>query len=112
MDMNPMSFRSHSVDVCLAGFLLCVLIAPDASPAAESESGRNTAKGTPPVVKVVEGGESRVRSEDCLGTIVGPGINQPDRFPGYEGFVGWVSPIRLRNGDLLVGFSAGYWHAS
>ena len=53
-----------------------------------------------------------MRPEDCLGTIVGPGINQPDRFPGYEGFVGWVSPIRLRNGDLLVGFSAGYWHAS
>ena len=32
--------------------------------------------------------------------------------PGYGGFVGWVSPIRLRNGDWLVGFSAGYWHAS
>ena len=53
-----------------------------------------------------------MRPEDCLGTIIGPGIDQPDRFPGYEGFVGWVSPIRLRNGDLLVGFSAGYWHAS
>ncbi len=65
-----------------------------------------------PVVKIVEGGESRVRPEDCLGTLVGPGINQPDRFPGYGGFVGWVSPIRLRNGDWLVGFSAGYWHAS
>jgi hypothetical protein len=45
-------------------------------------------------------------------TIVGPGINQPDPYPGYGGFVGWVSPIRLRNGDWLVSFSAGYWHAS
>ena len=66
----------------------------------------------PPVVKVVEGGESRLKPEDCLTTVVGPGINQPDPYPGYGGFVGWVSPIRLRNGDWLLGFSAGYWHAS
>ena len=26
--------------------------------------------------------------------------------------MGWVSPVRLNNGDWLVGFSAGYWHAS
>jgi hypothetical protein len=65
-----------------------------------------------PAVKVVEGGESKVRPEDCLATIVGPGVNQPDPFPGYGGFVGWVSPIRLHSGDWLVGFSAGYWHAS
>jgi photosystem II stability/assembly factor-like uncharacterized protein len=65
-----------------------------------------------PVVKVVNGGESTVRPEDCRNTIVGPGINQPDPYPGYGGFVGWVSPIRLRNGDLLAGFSSGYWHAS
>jgi photosystem II stability/assembly factor-like uncharacterized protein len=65
-----------------------------------------------PVVKVVEGGESRLKPEDVLTTVVGPGINQPDPYPGYGGFVGWVSPIRLRNGDWLLGFSAGYWHAS
>ena len=65
-----------------------------------------------PVVKVVEGGESKLKPEDCRTTIVGPGINQPDPYPGYGGFVGWVSPIRLRNGDWLVGFSAGYWHGS
>jgi len=65
-----------------------------------------------PVVKVVQGGESKARPEDCRATLVGPGINQPDPFPGYGGFVGWVSPVRLKNGDWLVGFSAGYWHAS
>jgi photosystem II stability/assembly factor-like uncharacterized protein len=60
----------------------------------------------------VEGGESKLRPADCLGTLVGPGIHQPDPFPGYGGFVGWTSPVRLQNGDWLVGFSAGYWHAS
>lgn len=65
-----------------------------------------------PVVKVVNGGDSEARPEKCRTTIVGPGINQPDPYPGYGGFVGWVSPIRLRNGDWLLGFSTGYWHAS
>ncbi len=65
-----------------------------------------------PVVKVVAGGESKAKPEDCTTTLVGPGINQPEPFPGYSGFAGWVSPIRLKNGDVLVGFSAGYWHAS
>lgn len=65
-----------------------------------------------PAVMVVSGGESRVQPEDCLATLVGPGVNQPDPFPGYRGFIGWVSPARLGNGDWVVGFSAGYWHAS
>ena len=65
-----------------------------------------------PIVKIVEGGESTTRPEDCRATLVGPGVNQPDPFPGYGGFVGWESPIRLKNGDWLVGFNAGYWHAS
>ena len=65
-----------------------------------------------PQVRVVENGESKTKPEDCRGIIVGPGINQPDPFPGYGGFVGWESPIRLQNGDWLVGFNAGYWHAS
>ncbi|MBV9470813.1 MAG: exo-alpha-sialidase [Abitibacteriaceae bacterium] len=66
----------------------------------------------PPQVKVVENGESTTRPEDCRGIIVGPGINQPDPFPGYAGFVGWESPIRLADGEWIVGFNAGYWHAS
>lgn len=44
--------------------------------------------------------------------LVGPGVNQPDPFPGYTGFVGWEAVIRLRNGTWLLGFNAGYWHAS
>jgi hypothetical protein len=67
---------------------------------------------SPPRVVIVNGGESQLKPEDCLATLIGPGINQPDPFPGYGGFVGWVSPVSLRNGDWLVGFSAGYWHAS
>lgn len=65
-----------------------------------------------PIVTVIQGGESEFKPADCLTTIIGPGINQPDPFPGYAGFVGWVSPSILRNGDWIVGFSAGYWHAS
>jgi len=64
------------------------------------------------VVKVVQGGESTVRASECRKMLVGPGVNQPDPFPGYAGFVGWESPIRLKDGTMLVGFSAGYWHAS
>ena len=48
----------------------------------------------------------------CRRMLVGPGINQPDPFPGYTGFVGWEAVIRLRDGTWLLGFSAGYWHAS
>jgi len=65
-----------------------------------------------PQVKVVQNGESKAKPEDCRGIIVGPGVNQPDPFPGYAGFVGWESPIRLKSGVWLVGFNAGYWHAS
>ena len=65
-----------------------------------------------PEVRVVENGESKAKPEDCRGIIVGPGINQPEPFPGYAGFVGWESPVRLQSGDWLVGFNAGYWHAS
>ncbi len=75
-------------------------------------TGLSDKNSQPPKVIVVNGGESERRPEDCLKTLVGPGINQPDSFPGWGGFVGWVSPVRLGNGDWLAGFSAGYWHAS
>ena len=42
--------------------------------------------------------------------VVGPGTNQPDPFPGYNGFVGFESPARLKDGTWLVGFLAGYSH--
>ena len=63
-------------------------------------------------VSVVDGGESDLPAEKCRKMIVGPGVNQPDPFPGYGGFVGWESPVRLRDGTMYVSFSAGYWHAS
>lgn len=88
----------------MTGFLLCTALTTSPE-VAFAETPR-------PVVKVVTGGESKARPEECLLTIVGPGINQPDPYPGYGGFVGWVSPIRLKNGEWLAGFSAGYWHAS
>ena len=66
----------------------------------------------PPKVKVVAGGESRLPAAKCRKMIVGSGVNQPDKFPGYAGFVGWECPTRLRSGTMLVAFNAGYWHAS
>ena len=63
-------------------------------------------------VQIIEGGESKVPAADIRRMLVGPGVNQPDPHPGYTGFVGWESPLRLRDGTLLVGFSTGYWHAS
>ncbi|MDO8587466.1 MAG: DUF6067 family protein [Armatimonadota bacterium] len=76
-------------------------------------SGRPRPETTPAVtVKVISGGEPAAKAGDCRRTLVGPGVNQPDPFPGYAGFVGWESPIRLKNGTLLVGFNAGWGHAS
>ncbi|HVM49342.1 MAG TPA: sialidase family protein [Candidatus Acidoferrum sp.] len=70
------------------------------------------AAASAPEVTVVQGGDSKATADECRGVLVGPGVNQPDPFPGYGGFVGWESPVRLKNGDWLVGFNAGYWHAS
>jgi hypothetical protein len=67
---------------------------------------------TQPRVKVVSAGEAAARPKDCRGTVVGPGVNQPEPFPGYGGFVGFESPVRLKSGAWLVGFNAGYWHES
>ena len=79
-----------------------------------TDSASRTAQEAPlrPQVKVVEGGESKAKPGDFRGTLVGPSVNPPDPFPGWGGFVGWESPIRLKNGTWLVGFNAGYWHAS
>ena len=97
----------------IAGFCAAATLA-DLWPARADEPNAAAAAGAVarPVVNVVEGGESKIPPEDCRATLVGPGVNQPDPFPGYTGFVGWSSPVRLQTGDWLVGFSAGYWHAS
>ncbi|MBP90132.1 MAG: hypothetical protein CMJ64_26065 [Planctomycetaceae bacterium] len=44
--------------------------------------------------------------------ITGPGFNAHPPYPGCTGFVGWESVSRLRSGELLCSFSAGYWHVS
>ena len=44
--------------------------------------------------------------------LVSPTVNTPEFFPGFGGFCGWPKVLRLQNGDLLVSFQAGYWHAS
>jgi hypothetical protein len=67
---------------------------------------------SPPRVEVVANGESKTKPGECRAILVGPGVNQPDPFPGYGGFIGWESPVRLKNGTWMVGFNAGYWHAS
>ena len=101
--MNPLL----SSDVLLAGALLALSLPGTASLAAPAPAGSPSVQAT-----VLEGGDSKARPEDCREILVGPGVNQPDPFPGYGGFVGWESPVRLKNGDWLVGFNAGYWHAS
>lgn len=104
-----MTNSPSSWGIGLGGFLFCAALTVLPSFAAADDPGRESLR---PVVKVVESGESKIQPEDCRATLVGPGINQPEPFPGYGGFVGWVSPVRLKSGDWLVGFSAGYWHAS
>jgi photosystem II stability/assembly factor-like uncharacterized protein len=69
-------------------------------------------EASPPVIKVVDGGEPSRDFRECRRMLVGPSVNQPDPYPGYGGFVGWQAPIVLRDGTMLVGFSSGYWHAS
>jgi BNR repeat-like domain len=44
--------------------------------------------------------------------LVVPGLNEPEAYPGYRGFVGWEGLTRTRTGVLLLTFSSGYWHAS
>jgi enamine deaminase RidA (YjgF/YER057c/UK114 family) len=44
--------------------------------------------------------------------ITGPGANEHPPYKGCTGFVGWESVSRLRSGELLCSFSAGYWHVS
>ena len=45
--------------------------------------------------------------------ITGADHNRPEPFPGLGGFIGWPGGIeRMPNGDLLLVYSAGYWHSS
>lgn len=94
-----------SPSIRIAGLLFFAAIATQPALVAAADPPR-------PVVKVVEGGESQLKPEDCRTTIIGPKVNQPDPFRGYGGFVAWPSPVRLKSGEWLIGFTAGYWHVS
>jgi sialidase-1 len=63
-------------------------------------------------VRVVEGGEAAGRAADLRRVVVGPGVNEPDPFPGFGGSVAWAGVARSKHGTLLVAFNAGYWHVS
>ena len=85
---------------------VCALAAPAAATAAQGQS-------LPVVtVKVVEGGEATAKAADVRRVVVGPGVNEPDPFPGFGGSVAWAGIARSKRGTLLVAFNAGYWHVS
>lgn len=65
---------------------------------------------TPTIIPVPQP-ESRAFEENRR-ILVKPGYKQPQPYPGYAGFVGWVSVARTKTGALLAMFSSGFWHAS
>jgi len=94
----------------LAGTLaLSVLVA--FSPTGLMGDEVHKTSSTQPIVKVIPTSE-QTRHLQNRRTLVGPGINQPKPYAGYEGFVGWSAVERTETGALLVTFSSGYWHAS
>ena len=101
--------------ICLlAGLVVCPSLAAAGLDHRESAAIPSVARLEPPrpQVRVVEGGDSQIKPDACRAILVSPSVNPPAAFPGYGGFVGWESPVRLRSGVWLVGFNAGYWHAS
>lgn len=64
-----------------------------------------------PVVEVTRTDEPTMH-EQYRRVLVGPGLNEPDAYPGYTGFVGWEGLARTKTGALLLTFSSGYWHGS
>jgi hypothetical protein len=52
------------------------------------------------------------RYRACRATLVGPGVNQPEPYEGYGGFVGWSGVTRLKSGRWMVTFTSGLWHAT
>jgi Neuraminidase (sialidase) len=44
--------------------------------------------------------------------LVGPWLNQPEEYEGYNGFVGFPSVTILRSGRWLMPFTSGSWHGS
>ena len=48
----------------------------------------------------------------CRQLLIGPWLNQPEEYEGYNGFVGFPSVTILRSGRWLMPFTSGSWHAS
>ena len=69
---------------------------------------------TPNEVKfIVKGSEPPVDAyKMCRRMIVGPWVNQPEEYEGYNGFVGWAGITRFRSGRWALTFTSGYWHGS
>ena len=101
--------RTQQSRACFFFAVSCCVHSASSGVAAEPNGNQVPSR---PQVVVVEGGESHLPAVRCRKMIVGPGVNQPDPFQGYQGFVGWECPVRLRDGTMLVSFNAGYWHAS
>ncbi len=93
----------------VCALLTAVFCVDDRASVLASRTGEGPAPESPRV-RLVAGGESHLPASQCRKMIVGPGVNQPDPFPGYRGFVGWESPVRLRDRSMLLTFNAGYWH--
>ena len=69
--------------------------------------------GKPSVRFEVCGGEpSENLYRSCRRMIVGPWLNQPEHYEGYNGFVGWTGITRLKSGRWLLTFTSGSWHAT
>jgi hypothetical protein len=73
--------------------------------------GAHTPSPAQPVIEVIPSPEQTLHLQ-YRRTLVGPEVNQPQAYPGYEGFVGWAGVTRTKTGALLVTFSSGYWHGS
>ena len=70
--------------------IVCALAAPAAATASQGQS-------LPVVtVRVVEGGEAAAKAADVRRVVVGPGVNEPDPFPGFGGSVAWAGIARSK----------------
>ena len=88
-------------DLCCLVVACCALATPHVA-----------ADDAPLVTMRIVEAESAGDASQFRRILVSPTVNTPEPFEGFGGFCGWPKICRLRNGDLFVTFSAGYWHAS
>ena len=79
----------------------------------QSWTERTMGAGSTEVSFKVVGEEPQAnRYRSCRSMIVGPWLNQPEEYEGYNGFVGWAGVTRLRSGRWFLTFTSGLWHAT